>query len=112
MDGEEFERFCADILRRHGWTVETTPASGDQGVDLIGTLRGTTVAIQCKRYSASVGNSAVQEVTAGRAHYRCDHAAVVTNSDYTLAAKELAQTTGVLLLHDTELPKLWERLSS
>lgn len=66
-------------------------------------------AIQCKLYSAPVGNKAVQEVHAGKAHYQCDVGVVATNSTFTKAAVELAETTDTLLWDREELLRLDRR---
>ncbi len=108
MDGFEYEAFCARILDEADWDVSNKGDSGDQGVDLIARRgRDLVIAIQCKRYRASVGNSAVQEIFAGKTTV-APHAlaAVVTNSTYTKSAKELALATGVFLLHHDDLPRL------
>ncbi|OOY09330.1 restriction endonuclease [Thioclava sp. F36-7] len=72
VDGYAFEYWVADSLRRLGWSVETTSGSGDQGIDVLATFRDRKLAIQCKRYSGSVGNKAIQEAYAGRAFYEAD----------------------------------------
>jgi HJR/Mrr/RecB family endonuclease len=102
----EFEMYCAETLQRHGWTVERTPMAGDQGVDVIAQKCGMRIALQCKLYSNPVGNKAVQEIAAGRIHQQAHYGAVVTNSRYTSAAQELANTTGIWLLHFSDLPRL------
>jgi restriction system protein len=48
------------------------------------------VVLQCKLYGGPVGNKAVQEAAAGRAHERADFGIVVTNNRYTSAAEQLA----------------------
>jgi restriction system protein len=110
MDGIEYESFCSQILEGQGWQVEQTVASGDQGVDLIAIKPGVRVCIQCKRYSSPVGNSAVQQVAAGRLHWQGTHSAVVTNAGYTPSAEELARSTSVLLLHHEDLRNLEQLL--
>ncbi|KAF0166729.1 MAG: hypothetical protein FD157_677 [Rhodocyclaceae bacterium] len=110
IDPIEFEHHCASILEKAGWRVSTTKASGDQGADIIAKKSGLTVVVQCKQYSQPVGNAAVQEAYAAKAHYRADKAAVVTNSTYTKSAIELAESTGVLLLHQDELQDLFSKL--
>jgi restriction system protein len=103
LDPLEFEHYCADMLRSSGWDVRVTLASGDQGIDLIA-IRGNVKAVfQCKKYSQPVGNGAVQEIIAGKHFEQAHIAAVVSNSTYTQSAKQLATTTGVHLLHFTEL---------
>ncbi len=113
MDGEEFERFCVYLLRRNGFKrLKTTKASGDQGIDIIGTKKKKTVGFQCKRYEGQVGNKAVQEAYSGHSFYECDEAAVITNSDFTDAAKELADQLDVMLIDRPHLKRLMRRLPS
>ncbi len=105
MDPIEFERHCAEAMRLAGWSAETTKGSGDQGVDVVAERAGIRVVLQCKRYNTSVGNKAVQEAFAAKTFARAQHAAVVTNSQFTPAARALAASTGVLLLHFTDLAR-------
>ena len=67
------------------------------GVDIIAHRKRKKYAIQCKRYSGSVGNHAVQEVYSGKDFYNCDFAIVMTNSYFRAAAKETAERLNVLL---------------
>lgn len=103
MSPLKYEEMCADLLNREGWLARTTKASGDQGADVIADRHGLRVVLQCKMYSRPVGNAAVQEVFGARAHQNADFAAVVSNAGYTAAAKELAISTGVALLHHEDL---------
>lgn len=98
MEGHIFEFFCAEILEKNSFTnVSVTKGSGDQGIDILAFKDGVKYAIQCKNYSTSLGNSPIQEVFAGKTHYGCHVAVVMTNSTFTQGAKELAKSTGVLL---------------
>ena len=108
----EFETFCAETLRGHGWDARVTQQSRDQGVDVIASKLGRRVVIQCKLYSSPVGNKAVQEAAAGRAHEQADFGAVVSNNRYTAAAEELAKTNRVLLLHYRDLSNLESLLNA
>ena len=103
---EEFEHWCKGILLSNGWTARTTQRSGDQGADVIAEKFGIRLVIQCKLYNYTVGNKAVQEAYAAKAHYQAAIAAVVTNSSFTTSAQALANTTGVLLLHHSQLNSL------
>lgn len=105
-DGVAYERFCADLLGEAGWSARPTGASGDQGCDVIAEKAGIRLVVQCKRYGRPVGNAAVQEVAAAALHWSGDMAAVVSNAGFTPAARKLAGTTGVLLLHHDDLPDL------
>jgi hypothetical protein len=113
MDGHTFEHFCADLLRANGYTnVSVTAASGDQGVDILAEQGGLKFAIQCKKWSYPIGNTAVQEVSAGKAFYKCDVAVVLTNSAFTKGAIELAEATGVLLWDGVKLQELMENAAA
>lgn len=101
--GNDYEAFCAAGLKVSGWNVINKGGSGDQGVDLIAERNGYRVAIQCKFYSSPVGNAAVQEVIAGKTFESATHAAVVSNATFTTAARQLASSAGVLLLHHEQL---------
>jgi HJR/Mrr/RecB family endonuclease len=106
MDPIDYEQMVADSLADLGWHTRLTKASGDQGIDVIAEMHGKRVVIQCKRYASSIGNSAVQEAFAGKSFENADYAAVVTNAEFTRSARQLADTTHVILLHHDELSKL------
>jgi len=103
MDGLAFERYVAAEFEREGGTVRFTAASGDQGVDILVEESGRTLAVQCKRSKATVGNKAVQEVAAGRGFYEAMEAWVVSDAQFTVAARQLAATLGVELVHHEEI---------
>ena len=107
MEGHEFEYFCADLLRKVGFVeVTVTPGSGDQGVDILAVKDGIRYAIQCKNYSSALGNTSVQEVSAGRQFYGCHVGVVMTNSTFTHGAIQLAAATNVLLWDRNKLEEL------
>lgn len=107
MDGHDFEYFCADILRKNGFSnVEVTPGSGDQGVDILAVKDGIRYAVQCKNYATTLGNTSVQEVNAGKTFYNCHVGVVMTNSTFTNGAIALAEATGVLLWDRNKLQQM------
>ena len=66
MDGWEYEKLCAEYLKRNGYhDVMVTQGSGDQGVDIVAEKNGIKYGIQCKYYSNPVGNKAIKEVYTG-----------------------------------------------
>ena len=110
MSGHNFEFFCADVLKKNGFTdVKVTKGSGDQGVDILAKKDGIRYAIQCKNYSSHLGNTPVQEVAAGKVFYNCHVGVVMTNSTFTQGAKALAQATGVLLWDKSVLASMLEK---
>lgn len=110
MEGHEFEHYCAELLEHNGFTeVEVTPASGDFGVDVLAKKDGITYAIQCKCYSDTVGNHAVQEALSGAQYYHRMVAVVMTNNYFTPAAIETAHRTNVLLWDRDTVLKMTEQ---
>lgn len=106
MSGTEFEDYVARIARSAGVSVIMTSVTGDWGVDLIVGTRPNRLAIQCKRRSRPVGASAVQEVVAGAPMQDCTRTMVVTNHEFTPAARKLAELHGCELVGGVDLPRL------
>ncbi|WP_448428637.1 restriction endonuclease [Mycolicibacterium sp. XJ2546] len=106
MSGTEFEDHVARIARSCGQPVIMTSLTGDWGVDIIVGRRPNRLAIQCKRQSRPVGTAAVQEVVAGAPMQDCAETLVVTNNDFTPAARKLAELHGCELVSGAELRRL------
>jgi len=98
MDGIEFELYVGKLMRYQDFQIQVTRGSGDFGVDLVAERESERWAVQCKRRKSPVSLEAVQEAVAGRDHYHCNAAMVVTNSYFTQSAMELAQSTGCRLV--------------
>jgi Restriction endonuclease len=80
-------------------------------VDLIlPDLDGKRVVIQLKRWTAPVGNNAIQATFAGMAHYQADEGWIITTSTFTKSARELARSTSVRLIDKDELTDWLEGL--
>jgi restriction system protein len=106
MSGTEFEDYIARVVRSCGTPVIMTSITGDWGVDIIVGTRPNRLAIQCKRQSRPVGTSAIQEVVAGAPMQDCTKTMVVTNHEFTPAARKLAELHGCELVGRAELPRL------
>jgi len=98
MNGHDFEYFCADLLKKKGFTdVEVTKGSGDYGIDILAEKEGVTYAIQCKCYMAPIGIKAIQEAYTGKDYYDRMVGAVLTNQYFTSAAVDAAKKLKILL---------------
>ena len=103
LRGVPFEDFVQELAESLQWQTETTPTTGDHGIDLI-LIKGTErLAVQVKGYAGSVGNSAVQEAVAGVKLYKCTGCMVVTNSTFTRQAQELAKANECRLVDGNDL---------
>lgn len=111
LSGIEFEIWISKLLRENGFAdVRGTPATGDQGADLIAKKDGRTIIIQAKRYQGTVGNKAVQEVISAVGFYGGDEGWVITNSTFTPSAKALANKMRVKLIDGRDLERFSEIL--
>ena len=97
MSGFEFENFIKTLFMKMGFHAYNTQKSNDQGIDVIAEKNTVKYGVQCKCYSSTVGNSAIQEVVAGKNYYNCDKVVVVTNSSFTKSAVDLANANNVIL---------------
>jgi HJR/Mrr/RecB family endonuclease len=100
MSGIEFEQRLAVLFRQLGYQVRSTAVTGDFGADLVVEGPRGVAVVQAKRYSARVGEDAIQQVVASKAHYGATHAIAVTNSSFTRHARMLATSNQV---------ELWDR---
>jgi hypothetical protein len=108
LSGIEYEFLIKETLEVSfpNFIIELTPVTGDHGADIIVSTPHKKIAIQAKRQSSSVGNSAVQEVFAAMQFYNAEAGIVVTNSTYTNAARVLASSTGVILSTTEDLVEI------
>lgn len=112
MEGHDFEKFCADLLKARGFLeVEVTKGSGDFGVDILAEKDGISYAFQCKRYDEPVGVKAVQEIYAGRDYYDRQIGVVMTNQYFTAPAVEAARKLKILLWDRGYLEEMMEETS-
>ncbi|MBE8540152.1 restriction endonuclease [Geoglobus acetivorans] len=114
MSGHDFETLIGSIFASLGFDVEKTKHTGDQGADLIISKGGLKIAVQVKRYSEKrkVGNKAVQEIVAAIKYYGTDKGMIITTSNYTKPAIELARANGIKLIGGQELKKVVDSLNS
>jgi|ERR1051326_4792177 restriction system protein len=95
LTSQEFERFCADFLRKLGMQIEVTGGKGDKGIDgegylPIGPLVRTKVAFQCKRYTGAVTPQEVREFQ-GAIGSRAEKGIFFTTGYFTDGATEAAR---------------------
>ena len=110
MTPTEFEIAVGRILERHGYRLTPTGGPGDLAADLTGTdPDGRPTVVQCKRYAPGhpVGSRDVQLLMAlGVRHHKAERLVLVTTSDFTDPARDLADEHGVDLISGEELEDL------
>jgi len=106
----QFEEIVADLLHPLGYTdIRLTGGPGDIGVDVLcRDASGAVVAIQCKRYQPDrdISSSAVQTFMSGMVAHRAEVGIIVTTSEFSAPARELATKHGIRLIDGLELSRL------
>ena len=111
MDWLDFENLIREIFEKefssNGGEVKITQASRDGGVDAIAfdpdPIRGGKIVIQAKRYTNTVGVSAVRDLYGTVHNEGATKGILVTTSDYGPDAYEFAKGKPLTLLSGSEL---------
>lgn len=103
MSGLEFEKYIANLLKHQGYRYIRLTERYDYGIDIIAEKDGIRWGIQVKRYSGLVKASAVRQVVAALRKYDCNRAMVVTNSNFSRVAEELAKSNDCILVDRRKL---------
>ncbi len=108
----DFERAIGELFTALGYErLRRVGGAGDLGIDLIGCdPDGRTVVVQCKRYGLGnrVGSPAIQSFLGMIVHHGAERGVVVTTSDYTAPAIDLARnaTVPITLIDGPEITRL------
>lgn len=103
MTWVEFENYIRDLLIEKWFKVSNTKTTWDQWADLLINKNGIIWVAQVKRFKNNVGNKAVQEVIWAIKYYSWNFGLVITNSNYTKSAIELAQKNQILLFNGYDI---------
>ncbi|QKD04187.1 restriction endonuclease [Mesorhizobium loti] len=113
MDWEDFEHLVRELFEREfasrGGEVKVTQSSSDGGVDAVAfdpdPITGGKIVIQAKRYTRTVGVSAVRDLYGTMQHEGASRGLLITTADYGpdahkfAAGKPITLLTGANLLH-------------
>jgi len=117
MDWEDFEHLIREVFEKEfntdGAEVKITRASRDGGVDAVAfdpdPLRGGKIVIQAKRYTNTVGVSAVRDLYGTVMNEGANKGILVTTADYGPDAYEFAKDKPLTLLSGSNLLHLLEK---
>jgi restriction system protein len=117
MDWQDFENLIREIFEKefssNGGEVKITQASRDGGVDAVAfdndPLRGGKIVIQAKRYTNTVGVSAVRDLYGTIQHEGAMKGILVTTATFGSDAYEFARDKPITLISGAELLGLLER---
>ncbi|MDA8419540.1 MAG: restriction endonuclease [Desulfobacteraceae bacterium] len=111
MDWEDFEHLIRELFEKEfsqsGGEVKVTQASRDGGVDAVAfdpdPIRGGKIVIQAKRYTNTVGVSAVRDLYGTLLNEGASKGILVTTSDYGPDAYDFAKGKPLTLLSGANL---------
>lgn len=103
LDGRRFELELLMVLKRLGYDVRWTGASGDGGVDIVLLRSGHEIIVQCKAYKKPVGPGPVRDLYGTMIHRNTGEAWLVAASGFSRAAREFASGKKIRLVGVTEL---------
>jgi len=117
MDWEDFEHLIRELFdkefNQNGGEVKVTQSSRDGGVDAIAfdpdPIRGGKVVIQAKRYSNTVGVSAVRDLYGTVINEGANKGILITTSDYGSDSYNFAKGKPITLLNGGHLLYLLEK---
>lgn len=117
MDWGDFEHLLREIFAKefsaNGGEVKVTQASRDGGVDAIAfdpdPIRGGKIVIQAKRYTNTVGVSAVRDLYGTVMNEGATKGILVTTTDYGPDAYEFAKNKPISLMNGANLLYLLEK---
>jgi len=117
MDWEDFEHLIRELFEQEfsssGGEVKVTRASRDGGIDAVvfdpDPIRGGKIVIQAKRYTNTVGISAVRDLYGTLMNEGANKGILVTTADYGPDAHSFARGKPITLINGNELLFLLEK---
>ena len=98
MTAVAFKEFTVSLFREMGYTVEITPGTSDNGIDLLLRKNNQLIAVQCKRWSAPVGEPVVRDFYSALMSSGAQSGYVVTTSTFTSHAYSFAEGKPIQLV--------------
>lgn len=112
LSGIAFERELGKLYRAQGYSVKSTPTSGDQGVDLILTKNGKTTVVQCKAHKSPIGPSVARELFGSMHHFKADNAILACTGGFTDGVIKFARGKPISLISAWDIARMAEESGS
>ena len=117
MDWEDFEHLVRELFHKefssNGGEVKVTQSSRDGGVDAIAfnpdPIMGGKIVIQAKRYTNTVGVSAIRDLWGTTMNEGASKGIIVTTSNYGPEAYNFAKDKPLSLINGSNLLYLMEK---
>lgn len=114
LNSNLFEALVATLYNKMGYNVFLTPFSNDKGADVVAISDNSNHLIQVKQSKNNVGIEAIQEIFGSRNYYinhfkKSFELSVITNSDFSKAAIDLAKANEVQLINRESLVPMLQK---
>ena len=112
LDSSTFETYCIKLFGLNDFAnVRSAKTNSDKGIDIIAEKFGQSYGIKCvlANKDAYVDADNLRQAMAGSKYFCCDKVAIITNRDFTLNAKKLAQKENIILWNRQELINFLEK---
>lgn len=104
MTPKGYENYVCEYFKKLGYDAETTPYSGDYGVDVFAEKGNEKIAIQAKMYgnNRKVNRQMILELHGSKDYFNCTKAVLATNGEVMPDAIEVAKKLKIELLYINE----------
>ena len=106
LDSSTFETYCIKLFGLNDFVnVRSAKINSNKGIDIIAEKSGQSYGIKCvlANKDTNVDADNLRQAMAGSKYFCCDNVAIITNRDFTLNAKTLAQKENIILWNREEL---------
>ena len=108
LGGIEFERELGNLYRAIGYHVQSTPVSGDQGVDLILRKNGQTTVVQCKAQKRPASPAVIRDLYGSMHHFKADNAILACTGGFSDNVIEFARDKPIKLISARDIARMAE----
>jgi HJR/Mrr/RecB family endonuclease len=108
LNGYEFERETAEVLKRYQFNPRLTPGSADGGVDIEVTRNGWKGVVQCKAHVACVGPHVVRDLYGVIHDCGAKFGIIVSRGGFSTGAIDFARDKPILFLDVSDLIAMQE----
>ena len=112
MTAVAFKEFAVSLFREMGYTVEITPGTTDNGIDLLLRKNNQLIAVQCRRCSNAVGEPVVRDFSSALMSSGAQSGYILTTSTFTSHAYSFAEGKPIQLVDLEALVDLATRRGS
>lgn len=106
LDTNTFEKYCIKLFGLNDFVnVRSAKIHSNKGIDIIAEKSGQSYGIKCvlSNKDTNVDADSLRQAMAGSKYFCCDNVAIITNRDFTLNARTLAQKENIILWNRQEL---------